>query len=438
MGLSGSDTINLIGFLFAVVMGALLIFLPRRLALLPIILTVCYMTIGQQVVLAGLHFSIVRLIILMGWLRLVLRKELIHFRYNEIDKLLLVWQAARMTMHTLQIGSMEAFIGMGGYAYDAVGMYFLLRFLIRDLEELPSIIKMISIAVVPLAVLMLIERSTTYNIFSIFGGVSSNTMVDEGARLRCQGPFRHPILAGTFGATLLPLFLGFWFQSRRSRKFAGAAVVAGIIIVLTAHSSGPAVATAFAMPGMLSWRIRDRMRLVRWGSAFGLTALHLVMKDPVWALFGRLSELTGGTGYHRTALITAAVTYFDEWWLVGTNYTAHWLPYTLRLDQTMADMTNQFINEGVVGGLLSMVLFIALICLGFRAVGKSVHLMEKSSSFSSRIMVWSLGVALFAHVISFMSVSYFDQNVVIFYFVLACISLCSERAPIEQEDARTA
>jgi len=407
-------------------MGILLIVLPRRLALLPIIVTVCYMTMGQQVVIGGLHFSIMRMMILFGWVRLIVRGELTRLRFNAIDKLLFGWQASRVTLNTLQFGTAEAFIGMSGYAYDAVGMFFLLRFLIRDLDEVPHIVKMISIVLVPLAILMLIEKSTTRNMFSIFGGVHINTMIDEEGRLRCQGPFRHPILAGTFAAALLPLFFGLRFQRPQFRKVANAGIGAAAVIILTAHSSGPVVASVFVVIGMLLWRLRDSMYVLRWGGLFALIALHLIMKDPVWALYGRLSNVIGGTGYHRTMLITAAINYFDEWWLMGTHYTGHWMPYTLRLDPTMADMTNQFIYEGIVGGLLTMVLFVVLISRCFGAVGRLVHFREADSPFSSKIMVWSLGVGLFAHVVSFMSVSYFDQNVVMFYFILACTSLCSE------------
>lgn len=427
MGVGGSGSIHLIGFIFAAAMGILLISLPRRLALLPIILTVCYMTIGQEVVIAGLHFSIMRLMILFGWLRLIVRGELRRIRFNEIDKLLFTWQASRVTMNTLQVGTTNAFIEMSGYAYDAVGMYYLLRFLIRDLEDVPGIIEQIAGAIVPLAMLMLIETSTASNMFSVFGGVEANTMVDEGGRLRAQGPFRHPILAGTFGATLLPLFLGLRFQDRRFRHLANAGILAATIIVLTAHSSSPVVAYVLVVIGMMLWSLRDRMRVIRWGVLFALIGLHLIMKDPVWALYGRLSELIGGTGYHRTMLITATVGHFDEWWLMGTHYTAHWMPYRLGLDPTMVDMTNQFIYEGVLGGLVTMVLFIALISLGFRAVGRLVHFAETVNPFPGRILVWSLGVSLCAHVTSFMSVAYFDQNVVMFYFILASISLCSEK-----------
>jgi hypothetical protein len=314
-------------------------------------------------------------------------------------------------------------------------MYYLLRFLIRDLDEVPRIIKLISVTIVVLALLMLIEKSTTRNIFSVFGGVAVNTMVDEGGRLRCQGPFRHPILAGTFGATLLPLFLGLRFQGRRFRHLANAGIVAATVIVLTAHSSGPVVACVFVVIGMMLWHLRDHMRAVRWGGVFAIIALHIIMKDPIWALYGRLSELLGGTGYHRTYLITAAIKHFDEWWLMGTHYTAHWMPYTLGFYPNQVDITNQFINEGVEGGLVTMVLFIILLSLCFRAVGRLVHFTETLRPFSSRIMVWSLGVALLAHVVSFMSVAYFDQNVVMFYLLLACISLCSETLVNEQKHA---
>jgi hypothetical protein len=427
-----TSTITPIGFLFAIVMGGLLVSLPRRLSLLPIILTVCYMTIGQQVVVAGLHFSIMRILILSGWIRLFVRSELKRFQFNEVDGLIIAWQVSRVITNTLQYGTMEAFVGINGYAYDAIGMYFLLRYLIRDAEEIPQIIKMICMAVVPLAILMLIERFTTTNIFSVFGGVSIHTMIDEEERLRCQGPFRHPIMAGTFGATLLPLFVGLGFWSQGYRKFVFAGILSALTIVITARSSGPVVASALVVVGMFMWRLRHRMKLVRWSGLFGLIALHIVMKDPVWALYGRLSELIGGTGYHRTMLITAAVNHVSEWWLWGTHYTAHWMPYTLRLDPTMADMTNQFIYEGVVGGILTLGLFTFMISRGFGVVGKCVNSTEKTTPLD-KIIIWTFGVSLFSHVVSFMSVSYFDQNVVMLYFVLACISLYGEELAIRMK-----
>jgi hypothetical protein len=429
------DTINLIGFLFAVSMGILLIGLPRRLALLPIILTAGYMTIGQQVMIAGLHFSIFRMVILVGWARLIIRGEMLWGGFNEIDKLMVAWQVSRVTINTLQYGTREAFIGVSGYAFDAFGMYFLFRALVRSLEEVPWIIRLISVSIIPLAVLMVFERSTTANLFSVFGGVGETTMIDEEGRLRCQGPFRHPIMAGTFGAALLPYFIGLWFQGPGFKKFSLAGIGAALLIVLTAHSSGPLMAFLSGVIGMALWVVRGRMRLFRWIGVLSLVALHFVMKDPVWAIFGRLSEMIGGTGYHRTMLITATIEHFDEWWLLGTHNTGHWLPYALRLDPTMADITNQFIYEGIVGGILTIILFILMIARGFSAVGRFVHFDAEEILPEFRIMIWSLGVGLAAHVVSFMSVSYFDQNIVMFYLVLALTAMCSDRLLAEKESS---
>ncbi len=45
----------------------------------------------------------------------------------------------------------------------------------------------------------------------------------------------------------------------------------------------------------------------------------LVREKPVWHLIGRLSELIGGTGYHRVRLIDAAIDHFGDWWLKGAK-----------------------------------------------------------------------------------------------------------------------
>jgi len=424
----------MLGLSFAVAMGLLMLCLPRRLALLPIILTICYMTIGQQVMLGGLHFPIIRLMVGFGWFRLVARRELHRFSLNSVDKLLLAWQGSRMIAYTLQLGTLEGFIYVGGNAYNVLGMYFLTRFLVDGLEDLPHIAGIFAIAIMPLALLMAIEHFTQHNGFSIFGGVLPYTMIDEDGRLRCQGPFLHPILAGTFGATLLPFFFGLWFHQGRSRLVAASGFAAATAIVLTAHSSGPVVACACLVIGMVLWKFRESMRLVRWSLLCLLIALHLVMKAPVWFLMARLGSLIGGTGDHRAMLIDAAIHHFAEWWLLGTHYTAHWLPYHLAVDPTMVDMTSQFVYEGVIGGLATLCLFVALLAAAFRAIGRLVRYTNDVASFEYRIMAWCLGVGLLAHTVSLISVVYFDQNIVNLCIVLGIIAFCpSEMAACDRE-----
>lgn len=435
MPVGGENTINAVGLLFLVVMGLLLVSLPRRSALLPVIMTVCYMTMGQRVVFGGLHFSIMRLLVVFGWIRLIIRGELHRFPLKSVDKLVLAWQTSSIIMYTLQLGTGEAFIYISGGAYDVVGMYFLIRFLMKKHEELLDITRIFAIAIVPLALLMAVEHYTHHNSFSMLGGgISADTFLDDDGRIRCMGPFRHPILAGTFGATLMPFFLGLWFQERRNRLVAGAGLVAAVTIVLTAQSSGPVVACLFVTIGTVLWLYRGHMRLVWWSLVCGLAACHIVMKAPVWFLMSRLGSLIGGSGDHRAMLMDAAIRHFDEWWLMGTHYTAHWMPYHLRADPTMVDMTSQFVYEGVTGGLLTLALFAVLLAVAFKAVGKLIRSTEGAAPFEYRIMIWSLGVGLLAHTISLISVVYFDQNEVDLLLVLGAIALCaSERAVYESE-----
>ena len=118
------------------------------------------------------------------------------------------------------------------------------------------------------------------------------------------------------------------------------------------------------------------------------------MKAPVWYLIARLSEIVGGTGWHRAELIDQAVKNIDEWWLVGSHHTAHWMPYVLPDNPEMVDITNQYIWEGLMGGLLTMILFIVLIARCFQGIGNTVHSSKRENSGNIYVS-WALGAALF-------------------------------------------
>ena len=151
-----------------------------------------------------------------------------------------------------------------------------------------------------------------------------------------------------------------------------------------------------------------------------LVVLHFIMNDPVWFLLARI-DLTGkSTGWHRAALIDAAIRYIGDWWLAGTDYTRHWMPTGVYWNQNHTDITNHYLKMGVWGGLPLMFAFIAIIAAAFTSVGKTLHLSSQESS-RERFYIWILGAILFGHAVSFISVSYFDQSIVFFYLALACI-----------------
>lgn len=408
-----TNFINLGGLAFTLFMGLLLIILPRRYALAPILALTCFMTMGQRILVAGLDFPMIRILILFGWFRLIVRGEIRSIRWNTVDKLMLWWVLAAIVTHTLLWGTSDAFINRLGFAYNVVGLYFLFRCLVQNLEEAKQAFRILSVLFVPLAAAMLVEKATGRNPFAIFGGVLEVTRIRDGL-LRVQGPFGHPILAGVFGAAALPLFVGLWWQRGWDRFFGAIGILSATVITLTSGSSTAVMAYLAGVGGLAMWPLRHYMRAFRWGLVFLILLLHLVMKAPVWFLIGRVSVVSGSTGYHRAYLVDRAIAHLGEWWFLGTKSTAHW-------GHVLHDLTNQYIRVGVDGGLVTLLLFIAIIALGFSSVGRALRAVGYKRG-PSQFLLWSLGATLFAHVVSFVGISYWDQNIVNWYLLLAMIA----------------
>jgi len=273
---------------------------------------------------------------------------------------------------------------------------------------------------------MIVEKFTSHNIFSIFGGVPSITTVREGS-LRCQAAFRHPILAGTYAATLFPLFVGLFFQQRFPKWLCIGGMVGALVATVAASTSGALLALFSEIIGLLLWSMRSRMRVIRWGIVITLALLAMVMKAPIWYLPSKISDVMGGTGWHRSYLMDQAIKHFDEWWMVGSTVTAHWAPAGLTIlgvDSKNMDITNNYIAEGLGGGVIKLGLFIAMIVISFKAVGRWTKTPD-ASPYSRRMFVWCMGLILLGHSMSFLSVAYFDQIVVMWYWLLAGMSMLS-------------
>ena len=67
-----------------------------------------------------------------------------------------------------------------------------------------------------------------------------------------------------------------------------------------------------------------------------------------------------------------------------------------------------------------MVLFILIIVRCFSGIGRIEA--RTDVPLPVRRCVWAMGAALFAHAITYLSISYFDQNFVNWYLLLALIS----------------
>jgi hypothetical protein len=399
---------------FTLLMGFLLLVLPRRYALVPVIVLICSMPMAPRLLIGGLNFPMVRILVLFGWLRVIIRREMRGIKPNPIDKALIWWALSSVVLHTLLWQTSQECIYRLGIAYDAIGLYSLFRCVVRELEDVIRAFKIMAILAVPLSLAMLQEQSALRNPFAaVFRDIDMTPEVrDEIPRAR--GPFTHPSLAGTYGASLLPAFVALWPQSA---FLAVMGIASSTVITLTSGSSGPIMTYLASVAGLCMWFFRKKMRAVRWGIVLMLFALQCVMKQPVWWAISHMAIIPSSTAWHRSNLIDKAIRHFPEWFLVGTKDTEAWGYY-------LHDVTNQFVWEGVNGGLLELALFITIIVRCFRGVGRTVMGME-NESFAFRFCVWALGAELFSHVVTFFSISYFDQNFVNWYLLLAMISTTS-------------
>lgn len=426
-----ASNVNAFGLSLTILMAILVIRLPRRYVFFPVFAACFYLPLGQVIVVAGLHFSMMRVIVLATWVRLCVRRELFPMRLNAIDKTVIAWVVSSLVTYVCLFGTAESLINRLGFAYDSIGLYFMFRFLIRGNEDIDSAIVTASLVVVPLAAGMIVEKMTAHNWFSVLGGVPEITQIRDGG-IRCQGSFSHPILVGTFAATLLPLLVGSWLSESSDRVKKGLGIISVTVMTILPESGGALTSYMLGAVGLLFWTLRDHMRAVRWGLVFVVVWAALFMEAPVWYLPAHVSSIVGGGGWHRSYLIGQAVKYIGDWWLIGTRITGHWMPYHLPGRPDNADITNQFLAQGVNGGLITMALFILIVVFCFKRLGSSLVILREKS-FQAAIMAWSMGAALFSHVMSFMGVSYFDQTIVGWNLLLAMIAFVAGVPEQEQE-----
>jgi len=407
---------NALGITFLVINVAFLLLLPRRWAFVPLLAGACYMTLGQEIAMGPFHFTVIRMLVAAGVVRIMVRGERWAGRMNALDRLMLVWAAWAVVSSIFHTDPSAALIYRLGLVYDSCGIYFLLRTFCQSLNDVVRLCSVTALLLIPIAVEMINEQLTNHNLFSALGGVWE-PQIREG-RIRSQGPFAHAILAGTVGAVSLPIIIGL---RQWQRKRATIGIVACCIIVFTSASSGPMTSVLMAVGALFMWRWRYQMRLFKWLVLFIYIGLDLVMKAPPYYLIARFDLAGGSTGWHRARLIESSIEHLSEWWLAGTDYTRHWMPTGVSWNPDHTDITNHYLLFGVIGGLPLMLLFIAVLARGFSFVGQTLR-QDSSLSPQTGFMVWALGASLFAHTMSFISVSYFDQSFVFIYLTLAAIS----------------
>jgi len=399
-----------------IISGLLILFLPRKYAVAPFLLTSILIPTDQILLIGGLHFSTMRVLILFGMIRIVLLKtqgkEIFSRGLNKIDKALILLSVTSAVAGILVFQETQAVIFQLGSLYNAFGAYFILRCFITDHEDVITAIRVLAFIVLVVGGVMTIEQLTNgWNLFFLLEGARGAWAMERAGVIRAMGPFGHSLLAGTFGAVLVPVFFALWRKERKYRATAILGIIGASVMTVASHSSTCLSALFAGLLGLSLWPLRNRMRVVRWGVVIVLVSLHMVMKAPVWHLISRLDLTGGSSGWHRYYLIDTSISHFWEWWLIGTKSNADW-------GWDMFDTADQYVEHAVSGGLLAVIFFVAIIVYGFKYLGRA---RQAATDKKQALFFWALGSALFAYTMSFIGISLWDQSIVGWYAFLALI-----------------
>jgi hypothetical protein len=401
----------------------LILVLPRNKAVTPFLLATFLIPIGQTLVLGGLHLFVLRIILLFACARMIVAAfsspaSILGGGFNTFDKVFLAWVFYKVVAFLILFSfPMAAIVNQGAFLLDALGAYFFLRFLIHDEDDILRVVKVLAIIVAIVGVGMLNEKFHSQNLYGYLGGYPPVAPQIRDGAIRAQGPFAHPILAGSFAATSVPLFFWLW-QSGKSKALSVLGTIGSTCMVLTAASSTPLLAYVSGIIAVCFWPMRQRMRAFRWGLLAALVSLHLAMKAPVWFLIARVDLTGASSGYHRAELVDQFVRHFSEWWFVGTSGNGAW-------GFDMWDLSNQFVAEGVSGGLVTFICFIAMIAICFSRLGNARKSVEGDRN--QEWFYWFLGCALLSHMFAFFGISYFDHTQVAWFALLAMITAATAR-----------
>ncbi len=420
---------------------ALQLALPWRWAFIPVIIGALHL--GNNEIFP--EITPCRLIILVGIIRGIANGRW-RFSWDvPLDRIIAIFSVVAMAVSLWPREDVpSAFTANAGLVLNVVGSYLYGRIFLSEEGSIVRAAQAMIVIAIPLAVTLGFENLTGRNFYAELGASREFAAVRNG-RMRCQGAFRHSILAGTIGALVLPFAVAMY---RTHRRTAIVGVVASLVIVFVSGSSGPLAAVGFAVVSLFLWRYRENLPKMRKWLVITLVVLHLISNRGVWFLMARVDLVGGSTGWHRAKLIDAAVSHFWEWWLVGTDFTRHWMPTGVTWSDRHSDMTNYYIHLGVVGGLGLVICLILMLVHSYKTLGTAMHgarEFEYGQSFrewdeqeerpENEFVLWCVGCGIGVHMISFFSVSYFGQMYVLFYILVGMMAGLYERAnaPVYEE-----
>ena len=127
---------NIVGVLFSLITAGVLFAVPRRWAPLPLLMGATYMPVLQEIAIGPFHFTVVRILIAAGFLRVMAKAERFAGRLNRLDWAMIFWAFAAVGTSVFHKDPTGAIIFRLGVMFDCLGVFLLFRIFLQEPEDL--------------------------------------------------------------------------------------------------------------------------------------------------------------------------------------------------------------------------------------------------------------------------------------------------------------
>ena len=422
----GTNIVHPLGATVFVVVAIWTIMCPRKFLTWAPIFIACFISPAQRFAFLTIDLDFLRAITILAVLRILVLGELGQTRIRAIDYCVFAMSLATVLAVSARTGGAQTITEIGR-GVDSVGIYLIGRAAVRNWQDLKCCLLGAAIAAVPVMIFFTIEQFTQWNFFSLLGGVPEQTSMREG-QLRAQGAFTHPIIAGFFWTTFAAMFIGVILSKGRTiaTTFTGwVGTISAVVIALMTNSSTPIAGLIVVAGCWLCFPYRMYLRTIRWTVFCCLMFIHIIHTKGVHAfVFVNFSFVAGSTGRHRYLLIDGALTNIFDWALYGSRR---------RYNRSFHDITCDYVYTAMGGGIVPLILEIAIITLALYACGRALRAVRNREEL---FLAYGLGASVLTVAIMALAVSVYGQAEVPFYMTLGIaaslgnLGLLSKRRPV--------
>jgi hypothetical protein len=401
----GTNIVHPLGAAVFLVAALWTILAPRKYLAWPLIFIACFISPAQRFAFLTIDLDFLRAITILTVLRILVLGELRQTRIRAIDYCVFGMMFLMVLAVTARTGGSRT-IHEIGQAVDSIGIYLIGRAAVRKWDDLKCLLLGAGIASIPVMIFFTIEQFTQWNFFSLLGGVPEQTTVRDG-QLRAQGAFTHPIIAGMFWATFAAMFIGVIFGKRRKLS----AILSGwigtinaVVIAFMTNSSTPIAGLLVAVGCWMCFPYRMYLKTIRWVVLLFMVFIHLIHSKGVHSfIFTNISFVSGSTGRHRYLLIDGALSNITDWALYGSRR---------KYNRSFHDITCDYVYTAVTGGLIPLILEIAIIVLALYACGRAIRAVRNREEL---FLAYGVGASVLTVSIMAVAVSVYGQAELPFY-----------------------